>query len=829
MNRWTHVLLALLGSAPAALAQCSLQWQTGTGPTGIVGTVHASVAWDPDGAGPLPTRIAYGGAFTVAGDVAVKNIASYDPSTATWSALGSGMNDVVFDLGVATNGDLLAAGNFTIAGGTPANFVARWNGSSWAALGAGTTQPAVALLARSNGDIAIATDATIQQWNGSAWSNIPTGPMIGLRRLAELTNGDLVVGGNFGSVGGNSAIDVARWNGTAWSQIGSGIPGIATAGGEIFSMCATASGDLVVAGNWSTPSGFSAVWRWNGTTWSASDAGLAQAGVLINELRELPGGELIAAGAPITVPAAGNTFTRHAAARWNGSAWSAVGPAEPFYPVANTVVGFGASDVYVAGSFSVIGGHLISNVAHWNGVAWESVNAGTTGSIVDLSLAPNGDVVAVGTFEEIEGVAANNVARWNGSTWVAMDAVTNGAVLAVCALQNGDVLIGGTFTTVNGSPIQSVARWNGSAWTSYGSAWPTTVRVIRQLADGRVAAGGNDGVLPYTAPRVTIWNGASATALPYASGAGYVDTLSELPSGALLMGSSGGGGIGKWDGIGITTFASAFTQGGVQAMAWTPSGQFFAGGNFQTISGQAANFIATWNGTSWSPLGSGTNGRVTEIAALPDGDVLAFGAFTIAGGLPANGVARWNGTSWSATIGGVANVSASALPPSGPLFVGGSFTTVGSSVSAYVARLATTCPAATSTFGAGCPSSGGGNVLAADTPPWVDATFSATGTGLPTTALVLTLTSVTSVPQGLVPLASIFAEGVPGCDVLVAPDILAALVTATGTVTSSFFLPNTPPLVGVTFYHQMIPWEIVAGVVTTITATNALQLTAGAF
>jgi hypothetical protein len=66
--------------------------------------------------------------------------------------------------------------------------------------------------------------------------------------------------------------------------------------------------------------------------------------------------------------------------------------------------------------------------------------------------------------------------------------------------------------------------------------------------------------------------------------------------------------------------------------------------------------------------------------------------------------------------------------------------------------------------------------------------------------------------------------------VLVAPDILGALVTTTGSATSALFLPNTPPLVGVTFYHQMVPIELdLAGNWVAVTATNALQLVAGTF
>jgi hypothetical protein len=47
---------------------------------------------------------------------------------------------------------------------------------------------------------------------------------------------------------------------------------------------------------------------------------------------------------------------------------------------------------------------------------------------------------------------------------------------------------------------------------------------------------------------------------------------------------------------------------------------------------------------------------------------------------------------------------------------------------------------------------------------------------------------------------------------------------------SQFFLPNSPPLAGVTFFHQMVPIELDGlGNWVSVQATNALQLTAGIF
>ncbi|GAG42186.1 unnamed protein product, partial [marine sediment metagenome] len=97
------------------------------------------------------------------------------------------MNDVVRRFIVDGMGNLIAAGGFTNAGGTPANRIAMWDGSNWSPLGSGLNNSAVALA---------------RDWNKNIY-----------------------VGGNFTSAGGVSANRVAKWDGSSWSPLGAGIEG----------------------------------------------------------------------------------------------------------------------------------------------------------------------------------------------------------------------------------------------------------------------------------------------------------------------------------------------------------------------------------------------------------------------------------------------------------------------------------------------------------------------------------------------------------------------------------------------------------------------------
>src|SRR5207245_150179 len=116
----------------------------------------------------------------------------------------------------------------------------------------------------------------------------------------------------------------------------------------------------------------------------------------------------------------------------------------------------------------------------------------------------------------------------------------------------------------------------------------------------------------------------------------------------------------------------------------------YAGGAFTTAGGTAANYVAKWNGSNWTALGSGLNDGVYALAVSGSG-VYAGGAFTAAGGSAADSIAKWNGSSWSALGsgmgGGIFAPSVHALALSGPdLYAGGQFTTAGGKVSGSIAR-----------------------------------------------------------------------------------------------------------------------------------------------
>jgi hypothetical protein len=73
----------------------------------------------------------------------------------------------------------------------------------------------------------------------------------------------------------------------------------------------------------------------------------------------------------------------------------------------------------------------------------------------------------------------------------------------------------------------------------------------------------------------------------------------------------------------LSTFGSQPGLGGiVRSLVVFDDGSgpaLYAGGYFTAPGGVAAHGIAKWNGSSWSPLGSGMNGYVSALAVFDDG------------------------------------------------------------------------------------------------------------------------------------------------------------------------------------------------------------------
>ena len=292
-------------------------------------------------------------------------------------------------------------------------------------------------------------------------------------------------------------------------------------------------------------------------------------------------------------------------------------------------------------------------------------------------------------------------------------------------------------------------------------------------------------------------------------------------------------GIARWNGTSWSPLGSGFPAT-VSTLTVLPGGDLVAGGFFAAAGGSSANRVARWNGTVWSPLGAGlggVNSFVHSLATLPSGDLVAGGRFTSAGGVPAANIARWNGSSWSAFGAGVEGdlgvVECMASLPNGNLVVGGRFVTAGGLVSPNLAQISTTCPASSVASGTGCSGSGGLMQLSAMTQPWLGGTYSYRCLGMATNAVGFAVFGFG--PNNLL-LSNLHPAAGAGCRLWSSTEASLLLLPVAGAVVGGFSLPVDPSLGGVVLNSQVLQVEIgTLGDIVWLGGSNALVITLGMF
>lgn len=574
------------------------------------------------------------------------------------SKIGSTPSDAVLALRVFDDGSgsaLYCAGRFTQAGGVDVRNIARWDGASFSPLGSGIHFP-----------------------NGSS----PDGEGKALAVFDDGTGPALFVGGFFSVAGGGAASHVAKWNGAAWSALGSGVDD------EVRALLVFDDGSgsaLYAAGEFTSAGGAPAlgVARWNGTSWSALGTGIAGTG---NALAVFDGGggpELHAGG---TFHLGGGPPTVRVV-RWDGSAWHALG-SDLDNGEARALLSFddGSGDaLYAGGTFTVAGGAPALRIARWNGSAWSAVGGGMNGD-VDVLAVLGGDLYAGGTFGVAGGTTAREVARWDGSTWSSVGAGVGTefpsppslygvrALTSFDAGSGSELHAGGKFDASATRALNNVAHFDGADWLplAAGNGIPREVRELAVYDDGSdlalYVAGAFQTAGMIAANGIARWDGASWSTVgtDVIGDRIHAFAVHDFGAGSRLVAAGGdfaSRSVRAWDGLTWTQIGASFNNT-VRALCVYDDGAgpaLFVGGDF---SNGGMQHIARWNGSSWEALGGGVNGRVIEMIAFNDGtgpNLIVGGEFTQAGGVFASGVARWNGAQWSALGSGISGNPVLAL------------------------------------------------------------------------------------------------------------------------------------------------------------------------
>jgi hypothetical protein len=317
-------------------------------------------------------------------------------------------------------------------------------------------------------------------------------------------------------------------------------------------------------------------------------------------------------------------------ASWDGSAWAAVSSS-------GSQIGNGAvnaiaydkatGDLFAGGTFVNAGGNPNADfLAAWNGSSWQPFCNGAslpsiTATVFALQIVGRTLYVA-GAFENGAGIkSADRLVACNIDTGAASSTVIdeehefNGTVYALTADSAGHLYAGGGFTDFNKEPAaDNVAVLDGGGWQAMG-AGPGPCQCAVDSFVRSMTAIGND-----------VYVGTDSVDVAGIPQADHVVRWDNPTTSWSSVGSNTAGTDGWFP---KTSFIYGLADEGTDV---------YATGSFQNADGDpTADFIASFDGTSWHAVGSdgAGNGPLASqglAVASFDGALIAAGNFTSAGG-----------------------------------------------------------------------------------------------------------------------------------------------------------------------------------------------------
>lgn len=516
----------------------------------------------------------------------------------------AGVEGQVLALAVAPNGDLYVGGDFTKAGGVEARNIARWDGRSWHPLGAGVDGRVTALAAHGaalyvGGKFNTAGDLDanrLARWDGNSWSLVGNGtgpvddyfgsPEPGEVNALAFVDGRLYVGGDFVSVDGVAANNIAVWDGQKWAALGSGVGKLDWEGefvpnGEVLAL-APYSDALYVGGDFTQAGGINAnsVAAWNGIQWVALGNGVSL-GANTNGFENATvaalavyNGQLHAGGA---FEQADGKPAAHLAV-WDGVTWKSVGggvrPEQFSSDMVVNALAVSGDHLYVGGSFVAAGGKAMDLLVQWDGATFAEVGAGIQNQDYDvvttLATGPEGSLYIGGSYKFGGNLRIDNVGRYDATGWQALGVGlarqaygdTPALPYAIVVDEDGFVFAGGEFQYAGGVKVDNLAMWDGETWHNIGGT-NGRIRALALAGDDLYVGGEFTQAGGVAANHIARWNSVTK----------------------------------EWSALG------SGINGDVMALAYS-NGRLYAGGGFTAAGNVTAYDVAFWDGAQWHPFGA---------------------------------------------------------------------------------------------------------------------------------------------------------------------------------------------------------------------------------
>jgi hypothetical protein len=454
--------------------------------------------------------------------------------------------------------------------------------------------------------------------------------------------------------------------------------------------------------------------RWDGTQWSALGSGVGgSVYVYKNQVLDLiahddgSGSSLFASG--VFDNGIGGV-SLSGIARWDGTQWHPVGA--NLYGDGGPMIAFddgsgNGTELYLAGNFSTTLAPSKSLV-RWDGLQWRDVGGWNAPGIRALEVYDDGTgsaLYAAGTFTTAYGAPSDRISKWDGTAWIAVGSGLDDTVWDLAAYDDGSgarLFVGGLFDVIGVPGLSEFVAWDGASWSDPGCAQVDTVtRLDPVLEPGQTqpslfvyVEGGTSRVQRLSAGACQpIGVGPNERVHEFATFDDGTGAKVFAVGWFRLAGSERADYIASWDGTSwapLTVGRSAFWPVHTLGVADVGAGPALYGDAAGNAAG-TGRAVGRMDATGWTPIGEANYGDILSVGPYDDGTgerLVVGGEFPQMGGKTVNKIATWDGTAWGtlkAGVGGgeVETVATFDFGSGEELLIGGQFQKPGKRVARW--------------------------------------------------------------------------------------------------------------------------------------------------
>ena len=524
-----------------------------------------------------------GGEFTAIGGQTRSNLAKLSTggtgaADPLWTP--GNVDGGVYDLAIAPDGSIFAAGYFSSAGGQLRPGLAKLsapNGTvdpTWAPPFLGTI---LSLALDGGGNVVVGGTNGVSRVSASTGIVDPTWNVLirsgWVDEVMVSPNGVITTAGDFGQANGQAALGLARFTNAGTLLPTSYVQRV----GSVNALARASDGSMYVAGDFARAGSFSRQSLLKlgptgvlDTSWNPNPDGR------VEDVKVAPSGAIVVAGNFESIGGVARPYLARISADGAGVVDPAWNPAPNYFTYALAI---DANDnVYVGGDFVSIAGQSIARVAKVTAggtvdPAWNfnpTCAAGSGPCVLSLALDSTGALYVGGFLTSLGGQSRSGLAKIaaNGVVdpiWNPAPACTQGFYTCISSLEPdalGNLYVGGSFETIGGQQRQFIARLATSG---------------TGLADATWNPSANNWVLAIQASTSAVYVG------------GFFDAIGGRPRTTLAKLSTTGVGeaIAGWDPSpvgGLIRNVSALNIGA--------NGEVYVGGQFTQIGGQGRLLLA---------------------------------------------------------------------------------------------------------------------------------------------------------------------------------------------------------------------------------------------